>query len=295
LDSRFAPAWAHLGRCHRVIGKYVDSTPDSEARAEDAFRRALALNPRLSVAHKFYANLEADIGQAQRALVRLLDEANRHGNDPELFAGLVHACRYGGLFEQSIAAHAEARRLDPNVPTSVEQTLLMTGDVDRLMLVEPPRLIAGADDGIRVIGLGLAGRRDEARQRLLAMRQSSRIPLFQTWFDYLMAWLDRRPADMAISTSDSALSTLKILDDPEAIFKEGWLLCDVGQHESGLDRIRRAVSKGYFVAPTLAGRPQFDALRSDPAFRAVLEEAEAGRRRALAAFREAGGERLVGA
>ena len=37
----------------------------------------------------------------------------RHGNDPELFAGLVHACRYCGLLDESIAAHAEARRLDP--------------------------------------------------------------------------------------------------------------------------------------------------------------------------------------
>ena len=111
----FAPAWAHLGRCHRVIGKYIDGAPDSEARAEEAFRRALELNPRLSVAHKFYAHLEADMGQAQQALVRLLGEADRHGNDPELFAGLVHACRYCGLYEQSIAAHAEARRLDPNV------------------------------------------------------------------------------------------------------------------------------------------------------------------------------------
>ena len=124
LDPRFAPAWAHLGRCHRVIGKYIEAAPDSELRAEDAFRRALALSPQLSVAHKFYANLEADIGQAQGALVRLLGEANRHGNDPELFAGLVHACRYCGLYEHSIAAHAEARRLDPNVPTSFEQTLL---------------------------------------------------------------------------------------------------------------------------------------------------------------------------
>ena len=92
------------------------------------------------MAHKFYANLEADIGQAQRALVRLLGEATRHGNDPELFAGLVHACRYCGLYEESIAAHAEARRLDPNVPTSVEQTLLMTGDIDRLLAAR-----AGAD------------------------------------------------------------------------------------------------------------------------------------------------------
>ena len=101
LDPRFAPAWAHLGRCHRVIGKYIDGTADSEARAQEAFRRALELNPRLSVAHKFYAHLEADMGQAQRALVRLLGEANRHGNDPELFAGLVHTCRYCGLYEES--------------------------------------------------------------------------------------------------------------------------------------------------------------------------------------------------
>ena len=292
LDSRFAPAWAHLGRCHRVIGKYIDGAPDSEARAEEAFRRALALSPRLSIAHKFYANLEADIGQAQGAVVRLLGEAGRHGNDPELFAGLVHACRYCGLYEQSIAAHAEARRLDPNVPTGFEQTLLMSGDIERLLAVEPPRVVAGADDGIRVIALGLSGRRDEARQKLIDMRQSSRIPIFQTWIEYLMAWIERRPADMTFRAS--AFSALKIQDDPEAIFQEGWLLCDVGEHETGLAHLRRAVAKGYFVSPTLSRRPQFDALRSDSAFRAMLEDAEAGRQRALAAFRDAGGERLLG-
>ena len=55
-------------------------------------------------------------------------------------------------------------------------------------------LIAGADDGIRVIALGLAGRRDEARVRLAAMREPSRIPLFVGWMDYLAAWLDGAPA-----------------------------------------------------------------------------------------------------
>ena len=99
LDPSFAPAWAHLGRCHRVIGKFIDGAVDSEAEAERAFRRALEINPRLSLAHKFYADLEADIGEAPRALVRLLGEATRHGNDPDLFAGLVHACRYCGLYE----------------------------------------------------------------------------------------------------------------------------------------------------------------------------------------------------
>jgi hypothetical protein len=92
----------------------------------------------------------------------------------------------------------------------------------------------------------------------------------------------------------STFTALKIRDDPEAIFQEGWMLCDVGAHERGLGYLQRAVAKGYFAAPLLSGRQQFDALRGDPAFRALLEEAEAGRRRALAAFRAAGGERLIG-
>jgi TolB-like protein len=293
LDSRFAPAFAHLGRCHRVIGKYIVGTPDSEQRAGEAFRRALALNPRLTVAHKFFAHLEADMGQAQNAMTRLLGEAARHGNDPELFSGLVHACRYCGLNEQSIAAHAEARRLDPNVPSAFEQTLLMTGDIDRLLTIEPPRIVAGADDGIHVIGLGLAGRRDEARVRLERMRLASRIPLFAAWIDYLDAWLDRRAGEMQIRLA--TFDTLRIRDDPEAIFQEGWLLCDVGDYRAGFENLQRAVAKGYFPVATLTGRPQFEALRGTEDFDTLVKQAADGRERALAAFRRAGGETLVGA
>jgi TolB-like protein/tetratricopeptide (TPR) repeat protein len=291
LDPSFAPAWAHLGRCQRVIGKYIDGTFDSERLAEASLQRALSLNPRLSVAHKHYAHLEADIGQASRAVVRLLGEANRHGNDPELFAGLVQVCRYCGLFDEALAAHDEARRLDPNVATSLEQTLMMRGDIDRLVAIEPTTVVAGGDEGIRVIGLGLAGRRDEARALLAKMRQGSHIPAFHAWTGYLLAWLDRDAAGME---AEESLGPLKINDDPEAIFQEGWLLCDVGEHQRGLGFLRRAVDKGYFVAPTLASRPQFDPLRDDATFQAVLRSAEEGRRHALDAFRASGGDRLLG-
>ena len=292
LDPGFAPAWAQLGRCLRVIGKYIDDSEDDAALAESALRRALEIDPRLSVAHKFYANLEADMGRARAAMVRLLGEANRYGNDPELFAGLVHACRYCGLNEQSIAAHREARRLDPNVPTSVEQTILMTGDIERLLAFEPPPGVASGDEVIRVVGLGLAGRRDEARRALFDMREASRVAAFRPWTDFLLAWLDRRPADMLASRA--AIGPLKIMEDPEAIFQEAWMLCDVGEHERGLGLLRGAVAKGYFAAPTLAGHRAFDALRRDPAFQELVGEYEAGRNRALAAFRDGGGERLLG-
>jgi TolB-like protein len=291
LDPNFAPAWAQIGRCHRVIGKFLFPMPDSNARALEAFRRALELNPRLSVAHRFSAHLEAETGQTQAALVRLLGEANRHGNDAELFAGLVHACRYCGLYEQSMAAHEEARRLDPNVPTSLEQTLLMAGDVERLLDVHRP-VVGGGDDGIRAIGLGLAGRRDEARARLAGMRETPHIATFQSWIEYLAAWLDGKAQEMIGGMA--RMAGLTIMGDPEAMFQEGWLLCDVGEYGRGMELLRQAVAKGYFVAPTLKAASQFDASRDDPAFRELLAEAEAGRARALTAFREAGGERLLG-
>ena len=69
---------------------------------------------------------------------------------------------------------------------------------------------------------------------------------------------------------------------------------DVGEQQQGIAHLQRAVAKGYFVVPTLTSSRHFDALRSNPAFKALLAEAEAGRQQALAAFREAGGERLLG-
>jgi serine/threonine protein kinase/tetratricopeptide (TPR) repeat protein len=292
LDPNFAPAWAHLGRCIRVVDKYIKSTPGSEARAQQALDRALSLNPRLSVAHRFYAQLESDIGQATRAIVRLLEQARRHGNEPELFSGLVHACRYCGLYSESLAAHAEARRLDPNIETGFEQTLLVAGDIERLLSVTRADFVAGADDGITVIGLGLSGQREQARERLRSMAQSQSIPIFQTWTAHLAAWLERRPDDMLATYRE--LSGVKVMDDPEAIFQEGWLFCDVGEYEQGIEFLRRGVARGYFVSPTLTKWPQFDALRGDTDFEALLREAEAGRERAGRAFRDAGGERLLG-
>jgi len=269
----------------------MEPTPDSDGRAEDAFIRAITLNPRLSVAHKFYANLEADTGRAREAIIRLLGEAGRHGNDPELFAGLVHACRYAGLLDQSVAAHEEARRLDPNIVTSVQQTLLMKGDVDRLLNLDPRERLPGADDGIRVIALAMSGRREEARARLAGMSQRPRLQTFEVWTAHLADWLDQR-ADLMVRTL-ATMTPLKIFDDPEALFQEGWMFCDIGEHARGLEYLQRAIGRGYFAAPTLAGWPQFDALRDVAAFQRLLASAEAGRQRALTAFRETAGELLL--
>lgn len=121
-DPGYAPAWARLGRVYRVIGKYGgDDLAQSMVLAESAFKRALELNPDLPLAHGLYAYLEADLGRAREAMMRLLRQKGI-ANDSELLAGLVHACRYCGLLDESVATHERARRLDPTVRTSVAHT-----------------------------------------------------------------------------------------------------------------------------------------------------------------------------
>ena len=114
-DPAFAPGWAQLGHMYRLTEKYFPTeVRDPLSDADAAFQRALALNPELSMAHKLYAYLEVEKGRAVDAMLRLIEQAKKRTADPELFAGLVHACRYCGLLEASVAAHEHARRLDPN-------------------------------------------------------------------------------------------------------------------------------------------------------------------------------------
>ena len=132
-DPNYAPGWAQLGRVHRVLAKYGDERDDRGVeRAREAFERAFALNPDLPLAHHLYTYFEIEqLGRAQEAMIRLLGRVGQSPNDPDLYAGLVVACRYAGLLDASVAAHRRAYTLDPAVRTSVENTWLRLGDYER--------------------------------------------------------------------------------------------------------------------------------------------------------------------
>jgi hypothetical protein len=142
------------------------------------------------------------------------------------------------------------------------------------------------------MALGLAGRYAEARRILDDLRAGALLPAWKGWLDAITAWVDRRPE--GVLAGIQALEGLTIAEDPEGLFQLGWMFSDLGERSEGVRFLRRAVDRGFYAAPTLAASPAFDGLRGDPAFLAVLAEAEAGRGKALAAYREAGGEELLG-
>jgi TolB-like protein len=283
LDSQFAPAWAGLGRCQRVLGKYFDD-PDGAREAERSFERALRINPDLPVLHKYYAQLECDAGRAVDAMRRLLQRAAR-AVDPEHFAGLVHACRYAGLLDASVAAHEEARRLDPTIPTSVVNTYMVRGDFERVL-----RIAEGTAHDDKAMALYRLGRREEA---LAAWPRApaDAPPTYKAWDEMVVACLSDAPDAREIAERAIGRMTWT---DPEGYTTGAILLSRLGSSALALQALHLAVDGGFTVVDPLVHDPWLAPVRGDPRFAEILRRAQARRAEALAVFRSEGGERLLG-
>ena len=286
-DPGFAPAWARLGRAHRMIGKYLEipELATHQARAEEALRRALELSPRLPLAHKLYAHLESELGRAQEAMVRLLRLAGETRNDAELFAGLVHACRYSGLLDASLAAHREAQRLDPHLPTGVVHTLWQRGEFERVLEQE-----GSEGQSSRSFALLALGRREEALEVWdeLAAAFVPQTPVVRDWIEGVRQFLELSDA--------SRLAVFRNLDgafDPEEIFFVGTQAARLSMPEA-TEILGRAVDGGYPCWEALTRHPWIVPIQGQPGFADVLRRAELARQRAEVAFRDAGGTALLG-
>ena len=266
-----------------MLGKYFD-LPESRAAAEQAFQRAQTLNPVLPVLHKYYAQLECDGGRAVDAMRRLLRRAQA-AVDPELFAGLVHACRYTGLLDASVAAHEEARRLDPTIQTSVLNTYSLRCDWERIV-----RDAAEADPDLRALALYRLGRKAEALAAWPGMPDNV-APVMKLWNDTLVAHLSDAPEARGLT---ERLATFGSWNDPEGAMAQAVILSRLGSHDLALRLLAEAQDGGFTAPDTLLGDPWLAPLRADPRFAEILHQAQSRRREALAVFRAEGGERLLG-
>jgi serine/threonine protein kinase len=286
-DPRYAPAWARLGRVHRFIGKFVGDEAENLGRAEEAFQKSFSLNPELALAHNFYTSLEADMGRALSALERLLKRAQAHRNDPDLFTGLVQACRYCDLLHASVAAYARARALDRNVKTSVSFTFRYLDDI-------PAALEHGAsvDEYATNLAWAPAGREEEAISGLRDREKANppgrlRHGVLVALRNYLQGERDK--------SVEAVEACLRLpFRDPEARFGLGALLAKLNQPQRALETISRALDEGYVCHHTLLHHPWLHSLRSHPEFRKVAGRAAERSVQARAVFLDNDGDRLLG-
>jgi non-specific serine/threonine protein kinase len=283
-DPQYAPAWAGLGKMHRMVGKYVEEEAgDHFTQSEAALKRALELNPDLSAAENMYAHLEVDLGRAEASMVRLLRRARERAADPELFAGLAHSCRYCGLMQASIAAAEQATRLDPRIRTSVAHTHFMLGDYERVVESEK--------DGIpymRNLALLMLGRTDEALQSLEAVQSDipSRLVVYVAALKYMIR--NERAESLA------AIDRMSNIPDPEGRFYLARQLAFLNEPAGALNLLTHVVDDGFFCLPAFSRDPWLDSLRGTAEFASIMRRVEARHRQAIISFLSAEGDRVLG-
>src|SRR5262249_15502191 len=285
-DSSYAPAWARLGRCRWLLDKYTVASDEGLQAADDAFQKALQLSPHLALAHNFYTNLQVDQGRALDAMKRLLERAQRRRNDHELFAGLAHVCRYCGLLQPAVAAHHEARRLDPQIPTTVMHTYFMLGDYERALDTS-----GGGFGYSQALILAALGRADQAVTLLRAKEHDRTGRLGGLYLTSLRALLEGRREESLQASEEFRRATFR---DPEGLFYMARQLAYLGEKPVALEMFSRAIEKGFFCYPAMLRDPWLDSLRGLNEFTDLLRKAQELHRGAVQAFFALDGDAVLG-
>jgi non-specific serine/threonine protein kinase len=283
-DPNYAPAWARLGRVYRVLGKFGGAEGDDAMRlAREAFERAFALSPDLPLAHSLFTPFEIEqLGRAEAAMMRLLRCARQMPNDPDLFNGLVIACRYCGLLHASVAAAERVWQLDPAAQSSVQYSYLFLNDQEnaiRFDFKDSPYVCA-------IVELQ-RGNTEAAAAHIAAIPKSTPI---HTLFVLGLEAAAQGRFGAAVEHATRLYETG--FRDPEGLLLGALLMARGGAHDAALD-ILEHVTEGGFIPP-IRDMPWFASLAGNERFERLMVRAEEGRTRAARAFRDAGGEKLLG-
>jgi non-specific serine/threonine protein kinase len=285
IDPVFAPAMARLGRCYRYQGKYGERAEANLSRAESLLQRALEINPESGSAQAFLAQLDADRGRAEQAMLRLLGCVERTPNSPDIYAGLVYACRFCGLLEASVAAHRQAQRFDSRVPTSIAQTYFVLGNYERCLETYHDDL-----GYIGALALYALGKTDEALA-LIAEREGWRqTQLGLRFLHGLRAVIEGQP-ELCIRLTDEACARHQL--GGEELFYLSRQYAWARDVDRTVDTIEKALDKGYFNYPTMLRDNWFDPVRSEPRFRSVLERMALRHGAARASLLSSGAARVL--
>jgi TolB-like protein/tetratricopeptide (TPR) repeat protein len=289
LDPAYAPAWCRLGRCYRLLAKYDEQEDFREnlALAEQALQRALELNPELPIAHSLSVALDVERGRPRQAMEHVLRRLASQPAEPELYAALVHACRYCGLLDASVEAYEAARRLEPGVRTTVAHTFLARGDYERAIAADLDPF-----PYVTIMALAAMGRLEEVRTRLNQLPSAHENSELQQLPRLIgLAYLGDRG-----STVENALVRFSRegFTDPEGWLYKSTVLVQIGRRDEAIALVARAIDVRYACDRILTHFPLFAPLRDHPGFADLVSRAASLRTDAEKAFRDAGGLQILG-
>jgi adenylate cyclase len=247
LDGTYAPAWAGLATVHAVLYEWWGSRPDDLERADHASQTAMELAPELADAH-------VARGLAL-SLHRRYDEAAVHFEaairiNANLYDAYYYYARMAfarGDIERSVELFGAAAKVRPEDCVSqllLAQSLFMLGrdadahEANRAGIARAERILKLNPLDGRVLSLGAGSLQTDGQ------------------------------IDRAFEWSQRALDLYP--DDMSALINAACLAATTGRKDDALRYLDRALEGGRGNRDWLERDSDFDSLRDDPRFQALL-------------------------
>lgn len=263
----------HLGKAQAqlVLFKHYRLPTVALAEAKDAVNRAIAIDPTRSEAYRCYGQIvlfkDWDFVASENAYRRAIELNPSDTVARRRYAWLLVALR---RYDDALEQIAEAKLLDPHYYTSTDGALLLlfSGQLEQAV-AELERLnatVPGSARTLRVLAVAYwaQGRYDESTAALIESREAAGDPK-----QPLQAALD---AEGRAGVYRYLLSAGVF----RAPVSKAALYAQLGDYEATLEWLEEAVSVRDPNVVYLDTRPEFTPLRDDPRFQALVQRVKPG-------------------
>jgi len=287
IDPNYALTWAHLGRAHTANASFELVGRNEYTAAQDAYSKALAIDPLQIESQIYMANRFTDTGRVENAVPLLRNVLKTNPNHAEAHWELGYAYRFAGMLKESVAECERARELDPGVKgsTSTLTAYLYLGQYEKFLQSLPQN-----DDAPFLIfyrGFCEYYRKNYSQavqyfDQAFEMRRSLLHAQIGKAFSYTIAKRNQAALE-ALSSIEKAVFERGV-GDPEAFYKVAQAYLAAGDRASALRVLRSSIEDGFFCYPYIVQDPLLETLHGDREFVRLLDTARTRHEAFKAAF-----------
>lgn len=275
IQPEYAQTWAELGRAEETQASLHAGGRELYQKAQEAYERAIALNPSLVEPRVYMGNLFTDTGRVEQAVPLLRAALKTSPNDAAAHWELGYAYRFGGMLELSIEEGERARGFDPQVKinSSAMNAYLYTDQYDKFLQSLP------ANNSVYVLFYRGFAEYHQKRWREAsddfnrAYDMDPTLLPAQVGKALSLALTHQSAQGLALLNKTQRLITEGGVTDSELVYKVAQAYAVLGDKTAAVHMFQEAVRGGFFCYPYFERDPLLDGIRHQPGFDEQMLEA----------------------
>lgn len=288
IDPNYALAWTYLGASYTSDAAFELGGREQYRRAQEAYERALAIQPSQLDAQMFLANLLIDTGKVEEAVPLLRDALKTNANYAPVHWELGYAYRFAGMLNESVVESERARQLDPLVLVkangSVLNAYLYLGQYEKFLQTLPDV----NDSSFLLFYRGFAeyyqNDLEQASKDFDRAYEVDPSLYAQIGKAFSESVAHRAPDGLKILRSVESKVAERGVGDPEAMYKIAQAYAVLGDRPAALRTLRHSVESGFFSFPYIATDPLLNNVRTEAELGQILETARLRHERFKSSF-----------